>query len=134
MPGTACRGSGSVGYGRRIRSSIVHNARYRLGVDTLTADDYRIEPLSMRTWDAFADLAQRHNGVWGGCWCTYFHLHPDPKEERRALGHRELKRRLVEGREQTVGVHSGRFRSWGTPCCCCVGDVSVAVRTGRPDD
>ncbi len=23
-----------------------------------------------QTWDAFADLAERHNGVWGGCWCT----------------------------------------------------------------
>jgi hypothetical protein len=35
---------------------------------------YRIEPLSAQTWDAFADLAERHNGVWGGCWCTWFHL------------------------------------------------------------
>jgi GNAT superfamily N-acetyltransferase len=63
---------------------------------TLTVDGYRIESLTLQTWDAFADLAERHNGVWGGCWCTYFHLHPDPKEERRALGHREFKRRLVE--------------------------------------
>jgi hypothetical protein len=56
-------------------------------VGTLTVNGYRIEPLTMRTWDAFADLADRHNGVWGGCWCTYFHRHPDdPKEERTALG------------------------------------------------
>ena len=70
-------------------------SRYRLRVG-LMVDGYRIEPLSMRTWDAFADLAERHNGVWGGCWCTYFHRHPDSDEERRALGHREFKRRLVE--------------------------------------
>src|SRR6266508_1265164 len=92
----------------RLRPAIVRNARYRLGVDTLTVDDYRIEPLTMRTWDAFADLAERHNGVWGGCWCTYFHLHPDPKEERRALGHREFKRRLVEaGRAHAALVFDG---------------------------
>jgi GNAT superfamily N-acetyltransferase len=57
---------------------------------------YRIAPLNTDTWDAFADLAERHNGVWGGCWCTWFHLFPDPKEERTALGSREFKHRLVE--------------------------------------
>jgi hypothetical protein len=62
----------------------------------VTVDGYRVEPLSARTWDAFADLAERHNGVWGGCWCLWFHLYPDPKDERRALGNREFKHRLVE--------------------------------------
>lgn len=56
---------------------------------------FRIAPLSPQTWDAFADLAERHNGVWGGCWCTYFHRYPDPVEERRALGNREFKHQLV---------------------------------------
>ncbi len=58
-------------------------------------DRYRIEPLGPQTWDAFADLAERHNGVWGGCWCTWFHRYPDPPE-RTTLGNREFKRRLVE--------------------------------------
>lgn len=74
----------------------------------LTVDGHPIEPLSLQTWDAFADLAERHNGVWGGCWCTFFHLFPDPKEERRALGHREFKRRLVEaGRAHAALVFDG---------------------------
>ena len=30
-------------------------------------DSDRIEPLGPQTWDAFADLAERHDGVWGGC-------------------------------------------------------------------
>lgn len=60
----------------------------------LTVDGYRIEPLSADTWQAFAGLAERHNGVWGGCWCTYFHLYPDPPE-RRELGNCEFKRQLV---------------------------------------
>lgn len=62
----------------------------------VTVDGYRIAALDAGTWDLFADLAERHNGVWGGCWCTWFHLFPDPKEERRALGNREFKHRLVE--------------------------------------
>ena len=70
-------------------------------------DSYRIEPLCPRTWDAFADLAERHNGVWGGCWCTWFHLFPDPPE-RKEIGHRELKRRLVqEGRAHAALVFDG---------------------------
>ena len=74
----------------------------------LTVDGYRIDPLTGTTWDAFAALAERHNGVWGGCWCTYFHLLPENEEERRAVGHREFKRRLVEaGRAHAALVLDG---------------------------
>jgi GNAT superfamily N-acetyltransferase len=34
---------------------------------------YEIRALDASTWDAFAALAEKHNGVFGGCWCTYFH-------------------------------------------------------------
>ena len=66
-----------------------------MGNDGVVVDGHRIRPLGPRTWDAFAALAQKHNGVWGGCWCTWFHLFPDPPE-RRELGTREFKRQLVE--------------------------------------
>ena len=36
-------------------------------------DTYVVKPLSVDTWDAFARLVERHNGVFGGCWCTWFH-------------------------------------------------------------
>lgn len=79
-----------------------------MGDRDIVVDGFRIEPLSPVTWDAFAALAERHNGVWGGCWCTYFHLYPDPVEERRALGHREFKRQLVEaGRAHAALVFDG---------------------------
>ncbi|ACQ81002.1 acetyltransferase [Beutenbergia cavernae DSM 12333] len=69
--------------------------------------EYRIDALSPDTWDAFADLAERHNGVWGGCWCTYFHCYPDPPE-RRELGNRAFKQRLVEeGRAHAALVFDG---------------------------
>jgi GNAT superfamily N-acetyltransferase len=34
---------------------------------------YTTKPLEPSTWDAFAELVERHNGVWGGCWCLEFH-------------------------------------------------------------
>jgi GNAT superfamily N-acetyltransferase len=61
----------------------------------LSVDSYRVEPLSPRTWEAFAALAERHNGVWGGCWCTHFHCYPHPPELAE-LGAREFKRQRVE--------------------------------------
>ena len=35
--------------------------------------DYVVKTLDTNTWDAFARLVERHNGVFGGCWCTWFH-------------------------------------------------------------
>ena len=49
---------------------------------------YRIEALGPQTWDAFADLAGRHNGVWGGCWCTYFHRGVDDAEHTQSATRR----------------------------------------------
>lgn len=73
----------------------------------LTVDGYRILPLSPSTWDAYAGLAERHNGVWGGCWCTWFHLYPEPPE-RRELGNREFKHSLVDqGRTHAAVVFDG---------------------------
>lgn len=38
--------------------------------------DLTTRPLTPITWDAFATLVTRHNGVWGGCWCNGFHAQP----------------------------------------------------------
>jgi GNAT superfamily N-acetyltransferase len=34
---------------------------------------YTVRPLDESTWDAFAALVERNNGVFGGCWCMGFH-------------------------------------------------------------
>jgi GNAT superfamily N-acetyltransferase len=34
---------------------------------------YTIRPLEASTWDPFAELVERNNGVFGGCWCMGFH-------------------------------------------------------------
>lgn len=32
-----------------------------------------VKPLAPDTWEVFARLLEKHNGVWGGCWCLAFH-------------------------------------------------------------
>ena len=54
-----------------------------------------IRPLSLETWDAYAALIEKHNGVWGGCWCTYFH-EDDPAGSKDDLGRAGFKKRMVE--------------------------------------
>jgi GNAT superfamily N-acetyltransferase len=34
--------------------------------------DFVVKPLDQSTWPAYADLIERHNGIWGGCWCMGF--------------------------------------------------------------
>jgi GNAT superfamily N-acetyltransferase len=81
--------------------------------------DYTVKPLVPDTWDAFARIAERHNGVFGGCWCTWFHtLHAEKTFE--AEGNRALKQRWVnEGRAHAALVFDGdaavAWCEYGTP-------------------
>ena len=69
--------------------------------------DYLVKPLTHDTWEAFARLAERHNGVFGGCWCTWFHTFPADKTYS-ADDNRALKQRLVdEGRAHAALVFDG---------------------------
>ena len=69
--------------------------------------DYVVKPLDVNTWDAFARLVERHNGVFGGCWCTWFHTFHGEKTFT-AEGNRALKKRLVEeGRAHAALVFDG---------------------------
>ncbi len=57
--------------------------------------DHVIRALSSETWDAYAALIEKHNGVWGGCWCTYFHEDTDV-DRKKELGGAGFKKRMVE--------------------------------------
>jgi len=72
-----------------------------------TVRAYTVKPLGPDTWEAFAQLAERHNGVWNGCWCTWFH--PACAEKgASAEGNRALKQRLVnDGRAHASLVFDG---------------------------
>ena len=73
---------------------------------------FTVRPLTAATWPAFAELVERHNGVWGGCWCMGFHpegFGPDAsaeanraaKEQRVATG--EAHAALVFDSDRCVG-------------------------------
>lgn len=53
-----------------------------------------IAPLTVETWDLFAALVERHNGIFSGCWCVWFH--PDCEERNKSYDrNRALKQQLV---------------------------------------
>jgi GNAT superfamily N-acetyltransferase len=52
---------------------------------------YTTRPLDASTWDAFAELVERNNGVYGGCWCIAHHV----EYERGVSDPRTLKEQLV---------------------------------------
>jgi ribosomal protein S18 acetylase RimI-like enzyme len=54
---------------------------------------HTIQPLDPSTWDAFAELVERNNGIFGGCWCIGYHL--EPQSRSMGVSHREAKEQLV---------------------------------------
>jgi GNAT superfamily N-acetyltransferase len=63
--------------------------------------------LTAETWPAFARLVEKHNGIFGGCWCISFHL--EPGEEKHGAGaYRAMKEaRVREGRAHAALVLDG---------------------------
>jgi GNAT superfamily N-acetyltransferase len=65
------------------------------------------KPLSPDTWPAFARLVEKHNGIFGGCWCISFHLGPGDGK-RTAAEYRAMKEaRVRAGRAHAALVFDG---------------------------
>ena len=64
----------------------------------MTERPYTVRPLDAATWDAFAELVERNNGVFGGCWCMGIH----PERNQTDTSHREAK----EDRVRTDRAHA----------------------------
>lgn len=57
--------------------------------------EYVVKALTAETYPAWLALAEKHNGVWGGCFCSYFHA--DTATTRKDDHDRPtFKRRLVD--------------------------------------
>ena len=72
---------------------------------------FTTRPLDASTWDAFAELVERNNGVYGGCWCIAFHS----DYQRGVSDPRTLKEELVRaGRAHAALVfdENGVARGW----------------------
>lgn len=79
--------------------------------------DFTVTELDPSTWDAFAELVERNNGIFGGCWCIGFH----PEAPQKGLDHRTAKYERVQcGQAHAAlvldadGVAQG-WCQWGSP-------------------
>ena len=92
---------------------------------TAATNEFGVRALSSATWDAYAAMLERHNGVFGGCWCTWFHRPAGESPGVEGLGqgydsNRQIKERLVrEGRSRAALVFDGEeviaWCQFGTP-------------------
>jgi GNAT superfamily N-acetyltransferase len=72
---------------------------------------YTIRPLDASTWDAFAELVERNNGIYGGCWCVAFHS----AYERGISDPRTRKEQLVRAGDAHAALvtdEQGLARGW----------------------
>jgi ribosomal protein S18 acetylase RimI-like enzyme len=71
---------------------------------------YTTRPLDDSTWDAFAELVERNNGIFGGCWCIGYH-----PERGSGISHRAVKEdRVRTGRAHAALVfdEDGTAQGW----------------------
>ena len=68
---------------------------------------FSVRPLDETTWPDFARLVEKHNGVWGGCWCMAFHSEGVGRHKTVAQNRSEKKRRVQEGRAHAALVYDG---------------------------
>jgi len=78
---------------------------------------YTVSELDLSTWDAFAELVERNNGIFGGCWCIGFH----PEGNQKGIDRRSVKEERVRcgGTHAALvldeeGVAQG-WCQWGSP-------------------
>lgn len=72
---------------------------------------FTTRPLNASTWAAFAELVERNNGIFGGCWCIGFH----PERGQRGISPRAVKEERVRtGRAHAALVldEDGLAQGW----------------------
>jgi len=72
---------------------------------------YTVRPLDASTWAPFAELVERNNGIFGGCWCIGYH----PECAERGIDYRTTKEELVRaGRAHAALVldEEGLAQGW----------------------
>lgn len=69
--------------------------------------DFKVRPLNENTWPDFARLVEKHNGVWGGCWCMAFHEEGVGRGKTAAQNRSEKENRVRAGRAHAALVYDG---------------------------
>jgi GNAT superfamily N-acetyltransferase len=68
---------------------------------------YTVKALDESTWDAFAALVERNNGVFGGCWCMGFHPEGVGKDTTFELNRERKLERVRAGTAHAALVFDG---------------------------
>lgn len=92
---------------RRTREAVVLWSTTCEGKGGNTLADFFARPLDVKSWPGFARLVEKHNGVWGGCWCIAFH--PKAGERRLTADVRRADKEAFvrEGRAHAALVYDG---------------------------
>jgi ribosomal protein S18 acetylase RimI-like enzyme len=72
---------------------------------------FSVLSLEASTWDQFAELVERNNGIYGGCWCISYH----PECGQKGISHRAVKEeRVRSGRAHHALVvdEDGAAQGW----------------------
>ena len=64
---------------------------------------FLIRELGSETWPDFVRVVEKHNGVWGGCWCVTFHRGPG-ESNRTVAQNRTDKERLVRANQSHAAL------------------------------
>ncbi len=76
--------------------------------------DFYVKPLDENTWPDFARLVEKHNDVWGGCWCMAFHEEGVGRGKTAAQNRAEKENRVRAGRAHAALVYDGPTAvGWG---------------------
>jgi len=68
---------------------------------------YTVKALDESTWDPFAALVERNNGVFGGCWCMGFHPEGVGKETTAEMNRKRKLERVRAGTAHAALVFDG---------------------------
>lgn len=69
--------------------------------------DFNVKPLDETSWPDFARLVEKHNGVWGGCWCMAFHSEGVGRGRTAVQNQADKACRVREGRAHAALVYDG---------------------------
>jgi len=101
-------------------------ARASRAASPVQAVTYTTRPLDASTWEPFAELVERNNGIYGGCWCVAFHS----AYERGVSDPRTMKEQLVRSGDAHAALvfdEQGLAQGW-----CQYGSTSeVSLRHRR---
>lgn len=79
---------------RKNRRSLIGNLSMNSKPITYTAKD-----ISSSTWPDFEKLFAKHNGVWGGCWCMFYHKAGTFQTKGHGPANKRAKKQLVRDRK-----------------------------------